>query len=214
MVVRGFGSGSVFVTTLANSSASGEPSPVSPVWFLGSFLAFHLAHWCIPFSVISYVWISLTLTKIGTENEPLFCQLRRYSPMFHWWSARLIIGWNHTALESLVVALPKGTDVEVYSCNQLFCRILALLPRCAGDNVKACLHDLLLSCVNCWLICKRCLGNGLEMRRPRFICTGHKQKRNFSQKRFDKNKSTWNRFSKHKLLRGRRSGWWKVLLIL
>lgn len=60
----------------------------------------------------------------------------------------LIIGWNHIALASLVVAFPMGTDVEMCTCNQLLCRILALLPRCAGNNMKAYLHGLLLTCVN------------------------------------------------------------------
>lgn len=48
----------------------------------------------------------------------------------------LIIGGNHIVLESLAVAFPKGIDMQVCTCNQLLCRILALLPRCAGNNLK------------------------------------------------------------------------------
>ena len=39
-------------------------------------------------------------------------------------------------------------------------------------------------------ICVCCLGNGLGKRRIRFICTGHKWKRDVSKQRFDKNKLT------------------------
>lgn len=128
------------------------PLCLSSVWLVGTVPTFHLAYWHYPFSVSSYIQTFLTLKKLVQKNQPLFCQLRVLSLMstLSGEAAMLIIGWNHTALESLVVVFPEGTDVEVYTCNQLLGRMLTLLPRCAGNNLKACLHGLLPTCVNYW----------------------------------------------------------------
>lgn len=151
-------SGSVRIIALAYSTMSWSV----PSLLAGRWAQFWISTWHIDRSPFLSFLIDKPFwfwKKKFTEMNPfpanwgffLWCSL-----MFLWCgeAVMLIIGWNHTVLGRLGVAFPRGNDMEVCTCNQLLCRILALLPRCTGNNFKA---IYMVCCLLLWTIDHLCV---------------------------------------------------------
>ena len=216
-------SGSVCEIALAYSTTSWS----IPSLLTGRWAQFWLSTWHIGRSPFLSFPIDKTFLllkkkkkkKKGTENEPFSCQSRLLSLML----SDVSLMWRSSHANNRLQSHSNGETGCCLSQGKWYGGCAYAISSYAEFWLYYQDAQVIIWRLFTWFvayfcelltICVCCQGNGLGKRRIRFICAGHKQKRDVSKQRFDKNKSTCNKFSRHKLHRIMKTGWWKFLLIL